>query len=618
MPLLEELRRRHVGRAAALYVAVAWAGTEILAFLVETIPIFPTWADTVIAVFFVLGFPVTMFLAWVFDIGPEGVERTDPVSATGRLTIALSILLLAAGTAGLSLLLIPRLPPETRTASVSTAATPAPENSVAVLPFVNIGTEDETAYFADGVSEEILNGLARVGALRVAARTSTFRFKERNVDIRQIADTLGVRHVVEGSVRRSGERLRVSARLVNAADGYQLWSRTFEGTLSDIFAFQDDIAQGVAAALGQELGAPGLGSDARTGIRTSSTEAYDRYLRARELWRQRQEGPIRRSIELLEEAVELDPGFSSAWAALASANLTLPVYADSAPRGRERAEEAALQALSLDPGQAEAHAVLGALEAGRGAWLAAEARYQQARDLAPSNPTVRLWHSELLAKTGRLEQAIVELEVALEVDPLYAPAIGNAGHQYASLGRLDDAETMFERSWDLGLHAMFVWFGTFYVDLMRGRFDEAEAWLDARPVPYGAEADSALLEALRNPSPGSRERAVTTVLAARESGMAVREAVLYLSGLDAVDEAFGLVMPAAGRGWTATESLWSVWASSLRQDPRFNDLARALDLLDFWEIQGPPIGCELVESGVRCGPTRSLDDPGAAATVAPR
>lgn len=603
MRLIEELRRRHIGRAAALYVAVAWAATEILAFLFETIPVFPAWADTVIAVLFVLGFPVAMFLAWVFDVGRDGVERTDPASTTGRLTIVLSLLLLAAGTAGLSFLLVPRFHSASGPASASNPSTRAPANSVAVLPFVNIGAEEEAEFFADGVSEEILNGLARVGALQVAARTSAFRFKGQNVDIRQIADTLGVRHVVEGTVRRSGDRLRVNARLVDAADGYQLWSRTFEGTLADVFAFQDDIAQGVAVALGQELGAPGLGSEARTGIRTSSTQAYDRYLQARQLWRQRQEGPIRRSIALLEEAIELDPEFSSAWAALASANLTLPSYAVDAPGAHRRAEEAAYQALSLDPGQAEAHAVLGSLEVGRGAWLAAEARYQRARALAPNNPTVRLWHSELLAKTGHLEQAIAELDVAMEVDPLYAPAIGNAGHQYAGLGRLEEAAAMFQRSWDLGLHAMFVWFGTFYVNLMQGRFDAAEAWLDARPVPYGVEADRALLEALRTPSAENRERAVEAVLAGRARGMAVREAVLYLSALDAVDEAFRLLLPAAEEGWTATESLWSVWAASVRQDPRFDELARTLDLLDFWRVQGPPIGCALETGGVRCGPT---------------
>mgnify|MGYP006279427419 FL=1 len=602
MPLLEELRRRHIGRAAALYVAVAWAGTEILAFLFEEIPVFPAWADTVIAVLFVLGFPVTMFLAWVFDVGPGGVKRTDPGSATGRVTIALSLGLLATGTAGLSLLLIPRLPAESGEAAESVIPEEAPRNSVAVLPFVNIGAGEETEFFADGVAEEILNGLAQVQALQVAARTSTFSFKDRNVDVREIADALGVRHIVEGSVRRFGDRLRVNARLVNAGDGYQLWSRTFEGTVSDIFAFQDDIAQGVATALGEELNEPNLGSQARTTVQTSNVQAYDRYLLARQIWRQRQEGPIRRSIELLEEALELDPQFASAWAALASANLTLPVYASDAPGAHDRAEEAAYQALSLDPEKAEAHAVLGSLEVGRGAWMAAEARYERARELAPNNPTVRLWYSELLAKTGHLERAVGEIEVALEVDPLYAPAIGNAGHQYASLGRLDEADAMFRRSWDLGLHAMFVWFGSFYVDLMRDRFDEAEAWLDARPVPYGIEADQALLAALRTPSEAKRARGVEAVLAARERGMALREVALYLGALEAVDPAFDLLLPAVGRGWTSTESLWSLWTAPLRRDPRFTELVRALDLVDFWQVRGPPSGCKLEAGAVRCGP----------------
>jgi hypothetical protein len=190
--------------------------------------------------------------------------------------------------------------------------------------------------------------------------------------------------------------------------------------------------------------------------------------------------------------------------------------------------------------------------------------------------------------------------MALEVDPLYAPALGNAGHQYASANRLEEAATMFRRSWDLGLHAMFVWFGTFYVSLMQGQFPEAEAWLEHRPVPFGGEADRALLTALRSPSPETKRRAATATLDARRSGMGVREALLYLAAVGAVDEAYDLMEPAAGAGWILTESLWSVWAEPLRRDPRFTELTRSVGLLDYWQLHGPPDRCVLKGGGLEC------------------
>jgi len=632
MRLIEEFRRRHVGRAAAVYVAVAWAATEILSFLFEKIPVFPAWADTVMALLFVLGFPVAMFLAWFFDFGPSGVKRTDPGSAVGKLTIAVSLLLLVGATAGLSLVLIPRLPggadaagpagddatgpagadatgPAGDDAASSTGAdgaardgllTEAPPNSVAVLPFLNLSPQEETGFFAEGVSEEILNGLAQVRSLRVASRTSSFSLRGQALDIREISQLLNVRHLVEGSVRRAGDSLRVTAQLVHAEDGYQLWSRTFDGTLADVFGFQNDIAEGVARALGEVLEEPGLGPQARTAGMTSNPEAYDRYLLARQIWRQRQEEPIRRSIELLREAVALDPAFASAWSALASANLTLPAYTQDPGEAPARAEEAAYRALALDNGQAEAHAVLGSLELARGAWIAAAARFAQAREIAPNNSTIRVWSSEFFAKTGQIERAISQIDTALELDPLYAPAMGNAGHQYASAGRLEEARVLFQKSWDLGLRAMFVWFGAYYVRLMQGHFDEAERWLEERPSIPGVEADRALLTALRQPSANTTSRAVSAVGEARAQGMGLREAVLYLSALGAVDEAFRLMEPAKDMGWIQTESLWSVWTEPLRQDPRFNPLVRALGLLDYWQLHGPPAHCSLAEGRLHC------------------
>ncbi|NND57241.1 MAG: hypothetical protein HKN57_08305 [Xanthomonadales bacterium] len=604
MQLIEELRRRHVPRAAALYVAIAWGATEILVFLTDRLPFFPEWTGTVIAILFVLGFPVAMFLAWRFDFSSKGLHRTTASGTSGLVTLMLSLLILVTATAGLSYLLIP-LTKQQSTTSVEYrgskgADVDAPQNSVAVLPFDNLGDDSEVKHFADGVTEEIINALARVEELLVIGRTSAFSFEGEDLEIGQIANRLGVSHVVEGSVRRSGKQLRVTAKLVEASSGFQRWSENFDGTISDVFKFQDSIASGVANALGETLGVSGLGGRATAIKRSKNAEIYDKYLLARQVWRQRQEGPIRRSIALLEEVVAEDPGFSAGWSALAAANLTLGSYTNESGDAGQRAMMAAQQALALDETESEAHAVLAAVALWSGNWLEAAVRHERARELAPNNSTVRLWYSEMLIKLGMVERALQEVGVALSVDPMYTPALGNAGHQMATAGRLNEASELFQRAWDLGLEAMFVWFGSYYVALMQDRYGDADLWLDRRPIPYGIEIDHALLAARQEPIEANLMRLTEKTLQGMEQGLALREAVLYLSVAEELNLLYERLLPAARSGWRATESLWSVWARPLRQDPRFNELAQELGMLNYWQVYGPPDACEFTEGTIRC------------------
>ena len=287
MRLIEELRRRHVPRAAALYVAVAWGATEILVFLTDRLPLFPQWTGTVIAILFVLGFPVAMFLAWWFDFGSGGIQRTPAKATSGRLTLLLSLLILIVATAGLSYLLVPHTKEPVTTSSehhdLTNGEVIVPQNSVAVLPFVNLSDDSEVEFFADGVSEEIINALGEVEELLVTGRTSAFSFKGEDLDIKQIANRLGVSHIVEGSVRRSGEQLRVTAKLVEANSGFQRWSENFEGAISDVFTFQESIASGVADALGELLSVSDLGRHATAIQRSKNIEIYDKYLLARQM-----------------------------------------------------------------------------------------------------------------------------------------------------------------------------------------------------------------------------------------------------------------------------------------------------------------------------------------------
>jgi TolB-like protein len=498
----------------------------------------------------------------------------------------------------LSYLLVPQTAPP---APPGTVPGDAPPNSVAVLPFENIGGAQATDYFAEGVSEEVLDALAAIEGLSVAARTSAFTFRNETADIRSIAEALGVRHVVEGSVRRQDERLRVTARLVDASSGYRLWSDRFEGDLSDVFAFQDEIALRVAEALRDAVGEPGLRLPTDRAPRTTDLDAYDDYLLARHIWRQRGADPIRRSIALLEDVVARDPEFVEAWTALASANLTLVSYTDDFGEAPELARVAAHRALALDESQAEAHTVLASLDFGERAWLDAEVRYQRALALAPSNSTVHMWYAEFLITTGRIRRANEMIARAIELDPLYGPALSNAGRIRAALGRHEEALDLFERAWTLGLEAMFVWFGKFYTLTLLERYDEAEAWLEKRPRVEGIAVDRAMLNVRRGRNGKVRAATVEAILEASQAGMDTRDSVSRLMLLDEIDAAHRVALAAARAGWSTPDPIWGSFTDGFRADPRFPELVRALELVAYWRVHGPPDGCILDRDTLRCG-----------------
>jgi tetratricopeptide (TPR) repeat protein len=206
----------------------------------------------------------------------------------------------------------------------------------------------------------------------------------------------------------------------------------------------------------------------------------------------------------------------------------------------------------------------------------------------------------MLMKLGMAQRALQEIGGALAVDPMYTPALGNAGHQMASAGRIDEASELFQRAWDLGLEAMFVWFGSFYVSLMQERYEDALLWLERRPIPHGKEIDEALFTARYEPIEANLNSLSDKTLQGLEQGLDLREAILYLSVAGKSDLAFERLLPAARSGWKATESLWSVWTQPLRLDPRFSELAQALGMFDYWQVYGPPDACAFDEGTIRC------------------
>jgi TolB-like protein/Flp pilus assembly protein TadD len=352
-----------------------------------------------------------------------------------------------------------------RTAAPAEAQGEAATASVAVLPFLNMSGDPENEYFSDGLSEELLNALAQIPELRVAARTSSFQFKGRSEDLRVIGQKLNVASILEGSVRKSGRHVRITAQLVKVADGFHLWSESYDRELDDIFAVQDDIARSVSSALKVRL----LGEEGAP-ARTGDAEAYNHYLQGRYFLDRRTREDVEKAIAHHEQALRLDPGFARAWTGLAAAH---QAQADRSyipiAEGYRKAREEVQKALELDPNLADAHAELGQIRTTYDwDWAGADAAFKRALELEPGNAVVVRQAARLAATLGRFEEALRLDRRAVEMDPLSAPARQNIGLYALYAGRLDEAEAACRKALELnpGYTGAHMWIGR--VRLMRG------------------------------------------------------------------------------------------------------------------------------------------------------
>jgi TolB-like protein/Flp pilus assembly protein TadD len=389
---LSELKRRRVYRVAVVYAAVAFVIWQAAEIAVPGLNL-PDWVLTLVILLTALGFPVALALAWAFDITPEGVKRTE---AKSEEPVAPSELDRAAGEGE----------GEVRKA-------------IAVLPFADMSPEGDQEYFSDGMSEELIDALTKIPGLRVTARTSSFQFKGERRDIREVGQVLGVTHVLEGSVRKAGDRLRITAQLVDTTDGYHLWSERYDRDLDDIFQVQDEIARSIARELKVRLADP---TAALERPRTDNLEAYDYYLRARvclaevvpESW-------TRRAIELFKKAIELDPTYAPALAGLSAAYDQLNRFAG--PEAKEalaKARETARRALDLDSTLSEAHTILGIIAMTHD-WdrEAARQRFERAIQVNANEARARAWYAILLLYFEKqFEEALDRARRAEELDPL--------------------------------------------------------------------------------------------------------------------------------------------------------------------------------------------------------
>src|SRR5262245_49604416 len=447
-----ELKRRHVYRVAIAYGVVAWLFIQIAT---QVFPFFeiPNWVVRLVVMVTILGFPIALIIAWAFEMTPEGLKRADDVSPneyvprwSTRRFVALIISVAILG-AAVPLVHLSRSKPSFL--SRVTTASALPQKSVAVLPLLNESGSPEDDYFSDGLSEELIAALAQVKGLKVIGRSSSFRFKGQNEDSRSIGEKLGVSTLLEGTVRKSGGRVRIVAELVSAADGSELWSQTFDRELKDIFAVQAEIAKAVATSL--ELTLLGTEGDSAKSIATKSVEAHNAYLQGHFYFERRNLEGYLEAVSFFDQAIRLDPGYALAYAERSEAwtwigDLSSEKQKDAWSKAASDAE----RAVAIQPKLAEAHAALG------WARFFAEWRFDEgltelrlARQLAPWNPTANDLLAPVVVYLGQFEEAEKLARQAIERDPLAYQARQSLARLFFVQGKLNDAEAAARKAVEL-------------------------------------------------------------------------------------------------------------------------------------------------------------------------
>jgi serine/threonine-protein kinase len=461
--------------------------------------------------------------------------------------------------------------------------------SVAVLPLENVGGSDSDRYFSEGITDELTSALGKVPGLRVASRTSVFALRTKGMDAQEIAKTLKVSSILEGTIRRSGDRLRVTAQLTNASDGLALWSDVYERQMKDVFDVQDDISSSIANALRVALAPPSgakAGAPARTALAgTEDLVAYDLYLRGRYFWHQRGNDALHRAAEYFGQAIDRDPTFARAYAGLADALGLLPIYgrtpADSAfPLARQAAE----RALSLDSTLAEAHTTLGLLLKSTGEWEPAAVEFRRSLALDSTYATGHQWYAEVLIITGRVREAIHELERARDLEPLSPVINAELGYTLGLAGRYQEAILAGQRAVELD---STLWTGHAFLAFTRtfaGEYPAAVSGFE-RAVRLGQGIDpllGALSMALARSGKVDSARAVLAPIEARarsRGGSPVAVAMAY-AGLGQNDAALTWLQRAASENdpWLYAMSINAPIFDPIRSDPRFAAVATTMKL----------------------------------------
>jgi serine/threonine-protein kinase len=577
---LGELKRRHVYRVAIAYGIVAWLLVQVAT---QVFPFFeiPTWIVRLVVLLTVLGFPVALVVAWAFEMTPEGIRRAEDVGpneymprwSTRRFAaLVISVAILAAG---VPLFQLSRSKP-TWLPWTDVAST-ASQKSIAVLPLLNESGNPGDEYFSDGLSEELIAALAQVKGLKVIGRSSSFRFKDKKEDSKTIGKKLGVTTLLEGTVRKQGDKVRIVAELVNAADGTELWTRTFDRELKDIFAVQAEIADAVATSL--ELTVLGGKESSAKNAATKSMEAHNAYLQGHFYFERGNFNDYRKSVGFFEQATRLDPDYAMAYAERAEAW----AWIGDLSSGKQKeawtaAGSDAEKAVAIDPGLAEAHAALGwvrfFIE-----WKFAEglAELARAQQLSPWNPTANDLMARVVVYLGQFQEAEKLARQAVELDPLAYQARTSLARILFTEGKLDEAEASARKAAELqpaaaGNHRWQV-----SVAIQRGDGEAALREAQLEPNEGYQHFELALAHYVRGDRRAADE-ALAELIAKDRDFLAYQIAEVY-AWRGETDKAFEWLQVSLDNHDTGTLSLFiNPFMRGLRHDARYKSLLAKIGL----------------------------------------
>jgi TolB-like protein len=613
-----ELKRRNVFRVGIAYLIGSWLLAQIAELLLDTFNA-PDWTMKFIFVVLLIGFPVAIFFAWAFELTPDGIKKEKDVDrsesrsqVTGQklnnAIIGILVLALVYFAIDKFVLTPGRAQPaqpgsepfSQQTTDQATgvgekrALTPLQtplQQSVAVLPFVNMSSDPEQEYFSDGITEEIINALVKIPGLSVPARTSVFGFKGHQGDVRKIGEQLGVAHVLEGSIRSQGSQVRITAQLIKIDDGFHLWSETYDRKLDNIFVVQEEIASAIATVLTGELG---LGVDTVPN-KTRNMEAYDIYLQGRALIRDRSPD----AIELLKQATETDPDFAPGWAALALAYQYSGYY--SGDRNyQDLALTTARYSLALDPENVDALTAMAAAFRDTWQWVEADRYFNRALAIDPQSSELLEDYAEFLCMVGRWEECLAVAERGHAIDPLLTPLADAYVAALTIHGRYQEALDVIEHFAGGQTYYGSTWNSS--VLLASGDKDAAILTFNsANPDELSENYANALVTLLNNPQDTQALETLRNVLSVdfkTQQNIAYSDAqqVLAFSG----DEEYlisSMLALFSKNNWGNVEELWQPALAPIRQHPQFVELLELVNLPPYWDQTSWPDICQRLDDG---------------------
>lgn len=600
--LWSELKRRNVVRVGIAYAVVGWVILQFVD-IIKDILIFPTWFSQMVLVLLLIGFPIALILSWAFELTSEGLKKTAEVDKSDSITHGtgrkLNKMIIGGLVAAIGILLADKfiLGPETLDEGGLPKAQAEAGASIAVLPFINLSSDPEQEYFSDGISEEILNVLAQVDGLSVASRTSAFAYKGQDRNISEIARDLKVDYVLEGSVRRSGNKIRITGQLIDARADRHLWSDTYDRQLTDIFEIQDEISSNIVAALKKALGITSMEAIS-VQPKTDNLGAYDSYLKGREMFIYRTDLPG--SAKYLEQAVTLDPNFAAAWETLAATYGVMPSWGYYDRPYLDLSTQAADRAIALDANLSLAYAVKGnnlGLNGVRDAtspdWKKSFEWLNKAIANNPKNATAHLWLGINHLFLGYRDLALADFEACLKIDPAYGNCKRHKGVTLATLGKYRDAVKVFEENLKEGYPIYAAGRSMPYSMTKEGNYIGALLYLQA-PEGFVNFPGEEWIEAVKNPDADHR------------AGLAqLEEWVKGLGGtLEDIEPSVLFVFGAYDKINSFPDYSYFIWwpdAKRFRTTAYFKKLALDRNYPSYWRDFGFPEGCRaLGENDFEC------------------